>query len=525
MNLKPFIASTAVAAVLAGGALASATVSLLGPARDEAVGIVPADAFIYANVFLDPSTPQKLALKDLLAKFPEASTPEQATAAITRVLDEGLSEIGLSFATDVEPWVGSQISFFLMPPGTAQAPAGAVLIASDDPSAAQAALDKASSAPVGSGEVPSPASYSGVSYLVSTDGQNAAGVIDDFLVLGNEVGLRAVIDAADGDSLGEADIYQDAVDDLTEDRLATFYLDPGKAMAAVPGGAAVLTGGVGGPFGAIGQSAVSIIYARSDALVIETSSSGPTLPALMPTGATDLIEQLPGDSWAALGIPSLGQSIEQILTAVAGSMPGAAPGAGTEMIEGAFELQFGLSLRDDLLSWIGDVGLFAEGTQLRSLGGGAVIRATDPERAASALPKIKAALERSGAPVKPLGFGEFEGFALQDETMPQPINFVLADERVLIVYGRDATLAALGSDPSLGGTEGFAAAKASLGDGFTVSGYLDVDRILELVTAVSGPSASYNADVKPFLDPLSLVVFGSRTDGERVVSRVVIGVR
>lgn len=526
MNLKPFIASTAAAAVLAGGALVSATAGLLSPARDEAVRLVPASAVVYGNVFLDPSIPQKLALQDLIARFPGASTPEQAKAAITRFLDEGLEEIGMSFAEDVEPWLGRQVAFFALPPPSGLTPSGAptdvgaaVLIASDDGAATQAALDKAiavdesrsSSAPT------TPATHNGVDYLVSIDGQDAVAVIDDFLVLGNESGLKAVADARAGASLGSSDDYQEAVGGLTEDRLASFYLDPGKVLATqMPPGMATAFGDTGG---------VSVLYARSDALVVETSSSGPPAPGLMPTSGTDLIDTLPGDSWAAFGIPTFGGSLQVGLGKIMDAVPGAPPGAGLEMIDQQFQAQFGLSLQEDVLSWLGDVAVFARGDSVESIGGGVVIRASDPARAAAALPKIKAALQKGGVPIKPLDMGGFEGFSIQDKAMPEAINVALADERVLIVYGRDSTLAALGSDPSLAGSESFTAAKSSLGDGFAVIGFLDIGSIVGLFESAASSDPIYQNNVKPYLDRLSSVAIGSKKDGDHTVTRVVISVR
>ena len=528
MNLKPLIAVVATAAVLAGGALVTATVELVGPARDDAVEMVPAEAFLYGNVFLDPSTPQKLALEDLIAKFPEASTPEKAKVAITGLLDEGLKELGMTFASDVEPWLGTQVAFFMMSPGgVAGAPSGGppasvpgvgLLIASDDPAATQAALDKALASDAVMSEPGTPASYESVDYVVAPDGTGAVGLIDDFLVFGTDAGIKAVVDARDGESLGDSDSYEEAVADLTEDRLATFYMDPSKALVS-----GLPPGVVPPAFASIGPL-VSIVYARSDAIVFEASVSAGA-QAMATASGTDLIETLPGDTWAAFGIPSFGRTIQQLIGQIMGAMPGAPPGGGTEFLEGQLQMQFGLSLQDDLLSWLGDVAFFASGNSVRSIGGGVVIEATDPDRAAKAMPKIKAALERSGAPIKPLDMGTFDGFSLQDRSMPEPINFVLADQRVLIIYGEVATLAALGSDPSLAGTDEFSAAEASLGDGFSVAGYVDISSIVSIFEKEAPSDPVYEEDVKPILDRFSFVVFGSRTDGDRLLTRAVIGVR
>jgi hypothetical protein len=207
------------------------------------------------------------------------------------------------------------------------------------------------------------------------------------------------------------------------------------------------------------------------------------------------------------------------------AVPGAQGATGAQLLEGQFEMQFGLSLEKDLLSWLGDIAFFAQGNAVSSFGGGAVIQATDPKAAAAAMPKIKAALERAGAPVVPLDLGQFEGFSIQDKGMAEPINFVLADQRVLIVFGDNATLAALGSDPALASDANFTAARDGLGDGFSVAGYLDMARAVSIIDSEIPTDPAYDNDVKPFLEHLSYAVFGSKREGDRLLTRAVIGVK
>jgi hypothetical protein len=128
-------------------------------------------------------------------------------------------------------------------------------------------------------------------------------------------------------------------------------------------------------------------------------------------------------------------------------------------------------------------------------------------------------------PVKPLGLGGFEGFRIQDRAMPDAVHVIAADERVLIVYGRGATLAALGSDPNLGSTDGFTRARDSLGDGLTVSAYADIATIVSLIESALPADEMYEANVRPFLDPLTHFVVGSKIEGDRTIARLVIGVR
>jgi Protein of unknown function (DUF3352) len=526
VNLRPFIAAVAAGAVLAGGALASATVSLLAPAEDAAVEMVPANAVFYANVFLDPSTPQKLALQDLLEKFPKASTPEAAKEAFVGLLNRGLAEVGMTFEQDIEPWLGTQVALFIMPPTTpGQLNEGAFLIATTDEAASEDAMDKIFTAP--GTESMTPSTYSGTDYLVNADGSSAAGVVDDFLVVGSRTGLHAVVDAASGDSLEESDKYQDTVQGLNEDRLALFYFDFAQMLAVFPGGN-LPPGFLQGPFAAALGPSAAVAYARADGIVFEQSSqlpADPTARALAERAArgSGSIQRLPGNALAAFGVPDVGGSLRSLLDAVGGmGLPGMSP----QFLMDQFRAQTGLDLEQDVLSWMGDAAFFISGDTVPTLGGGAVIGSKDPARSSEALKKIEAALRQAGAPTRPLGLGEFEGFAVRDRGMPDSVNVVAADERVLVIYGRDATLAALGSDPSLAGNETFQAASEGLGEGFGVVGYVDLASVIDLVSGAAGPlDPAYEADVKPFLDPLTYLVFGSRVEGDRSITRVVIGAR
>lgn len=526
MNLRPFIAATVVAAVLAGGALALAAVSFFGPADDAAVEMVPSNAIFYANVFLDPSTPQKLALEELLEKFPDASTPEEAKDAFVRLLDQALVEAGMTFEEDVEPWLGSQIAFFLLPPTAgAQSAEGALLVSTTDRSASEDALDKILAVP--GLEPMTAATYAGSDYRVDATGSTAAGVIDGFLVVGSRSGFHAVVDAGRGDSLEDSDRYQNAVEGLIEDRLALFFFDASQMMGSVPPGA-LPPGLLQGPLGSVLKPSAAVAYARADGLVFEQSSELPADPATraLTEGAargTDLIERLPGDAIAALGVPDVGGSLRTLLNAVGGA---GIPGMSPQLLMDQFRAQTGLDLEKDVLSWMGDTAFFLSGDGITSLGGGAVIDSKDPAGSSAALEKIGRALRRAGVPVGPLGFGEFEGFAIRAENAPDAVNVVDADERVLVIYGRNAAAAALGSDPSLAGNETYQAATDGLGDGFGVVAYVDVATVIDLLAGASGAvDPSYEADVEPFLDPLSYLVFGSKIEGDRSITRVVIGAR
>lgn len=501
--------------------VAIAAVALLDTAEDDAVKLAPADAFVYVNAFLDPSTDQKVALRDLLEKFPEAATPDEAKDAIARLVDEALEETGLTFEDDVDPWLGKQIAFFLTPPtAPTEEPDGALLIATEDPSATRDALEEAFA---NSARDADDRSYEGVEYRFSADDDAALGVVDDFLVAGNEDGFEDVVDVSQGAvSLRDSERWGQATSKLTEDRLAVYYLDfmPVFDVLADTGG---LPPGMvsSGLFGPLEQPVAAVLFARRNGVVLEGSIQRPREGV----GASEpgLLPRLPGDSWLAVGASNVGRRLEATFQSLSSSgFPGLTP----EVVESRFRAQTGLDLRRDLFSWIGDIGVFVRGTTTQDLSGGLVIDSLDPTASARAVGRLDAVARRFGAPVRRLPLRGFDGFALKEPGVPEPVFVVARGDRVVVTYGKESTLRALGSHPSLGGTDVYEDALDAVGSDFSPGGLLSIAPVLELADRLGADrDPTYQREVKPFLEPLAFVVFGSKLDGDTFVQRVVIGVR
>lgn len=536
MSLKPVVAVVIAATLIAGGSVAVSVADLLSPAQDDAVALVPPDAAIYANVFLEPSAPQKVALDDLLAHFPGAGNRDAARDRIVELLDVPLAEVGLSFETDIDPWLGDQIAFFMqVPAGFTSEPGVALLIEAEDVDAALAAVDKAQAADAE--HTFRAARYQGVDYEIDQNG-DAIGAVGSFLVSGTETGLKSAIDANEGRSLAGSDRFETALAGLNDDRLALAYLDPAAfAQLAVgfPGGAGFGPPGTG-PFNLLDQGALAfILYARGDALVVEGSSQLPQDPALAGAirGAareSKMLEQLPGDAWFAFGVPDLGSTVRTLLTAFetafaqpqGGAFPGFPPGG----LLGGLEATLGLDVETDLLAWMGDAAFFVSGKRPDSVGGGVVIEAIDPAKARQALQRLRARAERLGAPVRGSTFDPpGEGFALKARDMPEPFNVIAADERVLAIYGDAATGFALGSDPSLAGTPTFGHARSSLGDGYALAGFVDLPALSELLERAGAMGPPLGPQIKMWTEPLSFISFGTKIEGSTTLQRVVLGVR
>lgn len=185
--------------VLIAGLLAGAGIfinfRLRAPAEDHAIELVPADARAYLHVFLKPSTSQRRALQDLLARFPQTDEDDEAKKFVSDVLHEALARFDIAIGDDAGEWLGNEAAAYV----PAETTAPVVLLEVDDEDDARAELGEAL------GERP--------------DAPPIA-FVDGFAVI--PIDDAPVIPSEDG-SLSDVGAYRDLVDDLDAHRLALFY--------------------------------------------------------------------------------------------------------------------------------------------------------------------------------------------------------------------------------------------------------------------------------------------------------------
>ena len=500
---------------------------LFAAAEDSAVELVPEDVFVYGNVFLDPSTNQKRAISALLEKFPQAPTPDDAKDQLVDLLDEGLAEIDATFEDDVEPWLGDQIAgFAVLPESVDEEPDGAFLVASEDNDEAQAFIDKAVENSPDTDVTEE--SYEDVDYYLDNDSV-ALGIVGDFIVIGTEEGLKSVVDVSgDEPNLGESDRFNETIDQLTDDRIMTLYLD-GRELADFFEESGQMPPGMDAGFLGVEEPSGSALFVESDKVVFESSAKAAEEGfgrVVQRAGlGTELLNALPGESWGAFGFADSGQLFSGFYDLAVESFA-ATTGQDPELIAQQFEAQTGLNLQDDIFGWMGDLGLFVEGTSVAEIGGGVVIETTDPETSGATVQRIGELLGQQGAPVGPLELDGLEGFSIQDPGMPQPVNVVSSEDKVVVAYGNTATQEALEPDSTLESNETFQAATDALGEGFQPSAFFEAQAIVTLVENIPGLTDDpvYEEDVKPNLEPLSFLAFGAKEEDGRILQRLIIGV-
>ncbi len=243
----------------------------------------------------------------------------------------------------------------------------------------------------------------------------------------------------------------------------------------------------------------------------------PTMETVAANADAELIERLPAESWAAIGVPDLGPALERTLDQLSRSgLPGA------NSLEAAVQAETGLDLADDVTSWLGDGAAYVAGTSPDSIEVGLRAETTDPEGPAELLGAARELIlrERPQARIGEPPEGAEEGFSVSAPGGAS-LEAGVVDGELLVVLGR-AAADLLAPAQTLADADGFRAGAEALGDEFEASAYLDLPALFLLAEAGGADDRSYAA-AEPYLDRLSYAVAGTRFDDGLAISRVAVG--
>jgi len=473
--------------------------------------LTPEGAVIYGEATIKPEGDQKQALDELASKVPGGKSPGELAK---QLVESGLQESDskLSYDKDVKPWLGDTAAFFVSNVSNGEVAGAAALLKADDEDAANDAIDKAAK---GKGKK---VTYKDVEYR-RIDSKSAAGVVDGFVVAGNERGVKAAIDVSKDDArpIEDSDTYDKALEDLPDDRLGFVFINMPKLLDSVRDtvGSSML-----GRFGKL-FSEPYVISADADADGVEFST---TLPQSLSNliiplfgEGTDLIRDLPGNSWAALAQPNLGKTLDYYVDLFAEQA------GGRDKVEQTVRQATGLDLQRDIIGWMGDFGVFVRGETVPGINGALLIETTDPSASDRALAVLKRQLARDdNVTVGKLSApGGGEGFTVRSSDSPQPIHIFRKGDRVVGAYGDAAAAEAVKSQAPLGDADDFKSATSALGDGYDISTFVSMAPILDLLESsgqvTSDPSW---AKTKPYLEALGAIVGGTKKQGDRLEQKV-----
>jgi Protein of unknown function (DUF3352) len=327
------------------------------PPGDDAIHLVPDDALAYVHLNVDPGTQQYEEAAKVASRVPRLA--DQATGRLLARLPgpNGAPD----FAHDIQPWFGGQAAMAVVPTGGGVGQEVELLQASDEAAAQKFATS------IAAGKTDSKA-YRDVSVQVDRRGL-ATALVGGFLAIGNERGVREVIDVDTGakgsGSLAGDQAASAARDALPAERLADAYLSKG--------GIAALVANSGGPLGTLAslispdasQGVAAALVANDDGLEIEIRSeldadrakAHPGFFSAFPAFKPTLAGSLPGGSLGYVGFGDPGKALTSLLKQARAEQPGLAAAVG-DLLKQVKDLG-DVDLEQDLLPSLGGEGAFA----------------------------------------------------------------------------------------------------------------------------------------------------------------------
>lgn len=524
LALAPALLALVVFLVACGGDSDEDT-SESGP---DPVALVPADVPFYAEFVVRPEGSLGDDLKSAIGKISGEDDPGQA---LIDELNSSLAEdTDLTYEDDIEPWLGSRAGVFVSGfQAATQEPDVAIVVATTDPDAAKSFADSALEA---EGAETSDESYEGVDYKLDDEDGSAVGVDQDFLVLGTEQGFKDAVDAGAGDSLADNPDASAALDEAPDDSVLSLYADAdrvGDLLKSSSGLGPVEGKQLDQTLGALPDGPVEGWVTVTESS-FTFSGSGPAVADAPPP--SDLITTFPSDAWLAFAGADIGKQIEdqiaQFQTALQASLSEAGAFGGSAHGDplGEVEDTLGLDLGKDV-GWIGDAGMFVEGTDLFGLGAGIVLESNDDQDATATLDKIEQTISRDRAirkNAKVAPNSEGDGFTVQSP--PFTAEFAVRDSKFVAAAGSEDVASVLSPDETLADSDRFTSVTGNLGDGETPTFFLDFPPLVELVESQGQANSDpdYQA-AAPYLHALDYVVGGSSVADGRTTGSLVLGVK
>jgi hypothetical protein len=481
---------------------------------------MPASAPVYIEGAVRPEGEVKTNV-EALAK--EIGGVDDLGGLIVSELEKSAADSGEEFdyAKEVEPWLGEKAGIFLGKYDGDDFSDYGIAVQSTDADATQAFIDKQAKSDAGPAE---DGSYEGVDYKVERDDGQTVGVVDDSLVFAeDEQTFKAMVDASNGDALADDATFADAFGAAADGSFADVFVDIG-ALIEQSGGtidpdAANFLDSAG--VNAKEATAVASLIPGSDQVEIDVSSDlGGENP---PSGdASDLLGSLPGDSFAAVASADFGKRLGDTIDQIdADGVPGEIP---PHKFKSTLK-EAGIDV-EKIAGSIGDLGVFAEGDSMSSLGGAVVLNTQGSQEATNTVANIGLLLRASRTPGVTAIAGKASGFSIRsDELGPKPLVVIAEGERIAISYGLAAAKKGLasGSGDTLGDSPVYKEAVSALG-GTPITGFVDGPAALDLATAlVPADEAEGLREARPYLAKIGYLAIGAGSDGDQATAKLIAG--
>ncbi len=319
------------------------------------------------------------------------------------------------------------------------------------------------------------------------------------------------------------------------------YVNPraARGSAAEEGGlAGLLTGG----------AANVSVTARSGALALDldtlNGAGARTGLASADPQAAQALEQLPGESWLAIGLGHPGTHLSSdvaALSALGSLLGGSEAGGGTlslgSVLSGLTEpLQIlatpGAGAARMFRSWMGPTGIFASGASVLELRGAVVIESEDAARSQAAVAALGARLRGRGVSVSSASIPGTQA-ALAARLPGIPLDLVIAagtgadgKPRFVLGLGEPSVQAALAPTGTMASSSARSAAASALGEGIEPSLIVQVPDMLALLEGIGLTESPSLSPLLPYLRATTTVSGGGKQlEGGVERFRLVVGLR
>ena len=535
-----------VATVLVVGLLGAALVLARpgGGTPSTVARYAPAGTVAYMELRQDLPGDQHGLLAQFMSHFPGFADQSTFDQKIDEILDSlvGRGQSGISWQQNIKPWFGGQIGVFTttLAPASGTPPSSTAVLSVKG--GQKPALDAWLTPLLGSGfqqtTYQSQIIWTGA--LAGSTDRVSFATTDEALLFSTRVeDLQAALDARSDRTPGLADdqFFLQQLGALHGDRLGTFYVDS-RAMAASLG--SQLGTGLPSPVIAswlVDAAAVRVvgeIRAESDHLAITTRTERPAnadLPPLPTNRSSTLASLVPAQSLVYVEMHDVGQAISFVLNRALAPQPGASPAIDLNNIGQIL----GTSI-PDYFDFITDVGVSysnIDGDQLFGL----VASVDDSAIAKSRVDKLLAlartliqfgggvtfeAKDFNGVPGTVITFNTGTASAVGAIAVVLNGNNLIIGNEEFVAFALDHPATA-----SLGQRAEFQQGLNAGGVNNAGVAFIDVAALRGLVeqTMTADARSTYEANQKPFLEPLSHLMMVNTTDGTTIVSHVFLYVK
>jgi Protein of unknown function (DUF3352) len=471
--------------VMAGVAVLAGYLLFFSSIADRAARAAPADTALYLNVYLQPSSGQRMNLFGLVGRLPGFADAASMDDKIDELAQRLLGEAGINYTRDVRGWLGPQIAIALTPGDVDSEPQSLLLAAVKDAAEARVAVPRLMAR---DGATYTAETYRSHQAMIS-DGASYA-LLDGLLVVADSTDrLHAAIDA-DADaaaSLADSPTFASAMRTVAADHLASLFVDVARVA------------GLEGDAGAGGYATAALaltaepdgVHLRGTAPFSSDAASEEALAAFALGGEpATLARWMPRTSVAELAAFGLQQSLLDLERGLAADAAFGPVADALNQLRAIAALGLGINVDRDLLPLFdGEAAIAIQDLDPAPARGQLLLRPSDPAAARAALDRVRDALADRGSTVRS---SQAEGTTVTSVTVPQigRVAYALVEDVVILAFDPadvTAALQAAAADAALGGDDRYRSAFELAGARRGNELWLDVSGLVDAAAGIFDP--------------------------------------